>query len=396
IDIYAVGLLAYELLTGESPFTGPSPAATMAAQLTRVPEPLYQCCPDVPPPLSAIIMQCLAKEPNDRPPTAEALMSALDAITTSSGDVKTASTKVLPSVSNRRRQMTISAGVATVALASAVVVFAYSGRGTRPNAAPSSKAAASGGATAIVPPVIPQPAVPKPATKPAPLQLTAADSLAIAEAVQKRIAREEAIHGRQQVTMFADSIAAVARKVAIDSIIRANLPRGAQMPVFAELGAIPPEWSAKRRVVVTEPRASRNENLNAFGSVVSENIRNALMKRKGYTVVDPDSVALLLTKTRVRTDIERAFKPDLLISTSFAGVGDTMTVLVTARDLRRGGGARVASAKFAVNNAEVVVPELVSNLVKQIESMRLTAIRVNPAANFQFREFKKDSFMTKR
>src|SRR6476620_7564652 len=96
IDIYAVGLLAYELLTGVSPFTGPSPQATMAAQLPRDPEPLDQCCPDVAPPLSAIIMQCLAKDPDHRPPTAEALMTALDAITTSSGEIKTAATKVLP------------------------------------------------------------------------------------------------------------------------------------------------------------------------------------------------------------------------------------------------------------------------------------------------------------
>ncbi len=39
IDIYAVGLLAYELVTGESPFTGPSPRETLAAQLTRDPKP---------------------------------------------------------------------------------------------------------------------------------------------------------------------------------------------------------------------------------------------------------------------------------------------------------------------------------------------------------------------
>src|SRR5215213_8582472 len=120
IDIYAVGLLAYELLIGESPFTGPSPAATMAAQLTRIPEPLYQCCPDVPQPLSAIIMQCLAKEPDQRPPTAEALMAALDSITNRSGEIKTA-TPVLPAVSNRRRQMAIGAGVAALALVSAAV-----------------------------------------------------------------------------------------------------------------------------------------------------------------------------------------------------------------------------------------------------------------------------------
>src|SRR5690349_6107476 len=42
IDIYAVGLLAYELVTGESPFTGPSPRETLAAQLTRDPKPLHE------------------------------------------------------------------------------------------------------------------------------------------------------------------------------------------------------------------------------------------------------------------------------------------------------------------------------------------------------------------
>ena len=42
IDIYAVGLLAYELVTGVSPFTGPSPRETLAAQLTRDPKPLHE------------------------------------------------------------------------------------------------------------------------------------------------------------------------------------------------------------------------------------------------------------------------------------------------------------------------------------------------------------------
>src|SRR5688572_27254881 len=40
LDLYAVGLLAYELLTGVQPFAESSPQATMAAQLTRMPEPL--------------------------------------------------------------------------------------------------------------------------------------------------------------------------------------------------------------------------------------------------------------------------------------------------------------------------------------------------------------------
>ena len=69
MDIYAVGLLAYELLTGVSPFTGPSPRETLAAQLTRDPKPLHEVSPEIPRSLSALIMRCLAKDPAARPQT---------------------------------------------------------------------------------------------------------------------------------------------------------------------------------------------------------------------------------------------------------------------------------------------------------------------------------------
>src|SRR5215831_13469197 len=67
IDIYAVGLLAYELLTGVSPFTGASPRETLAAQLTRDPAPLHEVAPGVPRNVSALVMRCLAKDPAQRP-----------------------------------------------------------------------------------------------------------------------------------------------------------------------------------------------------------------------------------------------------------------------------------------------------------------------------------------
>src|ERR1043166_7042836 len=81
IDLYAVGLLAYELLTGESPFAGPSPRETMAAQLTRDPAPLHEVNPTVPPALSALIMRLLAKDPDQRPANAEAVLEELDGMT---------------------------------------------------------------------------------------------------------------------------------------------------------------------------------------------------------------------------------------------------------------------------------------------------------------------------
>ncbi len=80
VDIYAVGLLAYEMITGASPFSSKSPTATMTAQLTRVPDPLHLARPDVPPALSALIQRCLAKSPDDRPKDAKEVLDDLDRI----------------------------------------------------------------------------------------------------------------------------------------------------------------------------------------------------------------------------------------------------------------------------------------------------------------------------
>ncbi|MFI5312158.1 MAG: protein kinase, partial [Gemmatimonadales bacterium] len=86
MDIYAVGLLAYELLTGEAPFSEPSPQETMAAQLTRDPAPIDRTRADVPPALTALVMKCLAKNPANRPATASELLAGLDALSLLSGD----------------------------------------------------------------------------------------------------------------------------------------------------------------------------------------------------------------------------------------------------------------------------------------------------------------------
>src|SRR2546430_10749733 len=73
-DIYAVGALGYEMLTGRPPFTGASPQAVLAAQGTLAPEPVTQHRDSVPPALAGVIMQCLAKHPADRLQSAEALL----------------------------------------------------------------------------------------------------------------------------------------------------------------------------------------------------------------------------------------------------------------------------------------------------------------------------------
>ncbi|HEY3257477.1 MAG TPA: serine/threonine-protein kinase, partial [Gemmatimonadaceae bacterium] len=190
MDLYAVGLLAYELLSGESPFTGPSPQATLTAQLTHDPEPIYKMRPDVPPELSAVIMRCLAKQPEDRPQSAAALLAELEEATTPSGGVGTASMRSVGDARRSRRSRIMTA-------AALVVVFAAGLFASRSSAA-RSKASEARRSDSVAAVVKKSAETPAPAVVPAQPKrgaMTHEDSLAIAEAVRKGLADAEAASG---------------------------------------------------------------------------------------------------------------------------------------------------------------------------------------------------------
>jgi len=65
-DLYAVGLLLYEMLTGHPPFDGADSYAVGYKHVHEQPAPPEQSRRDVPPGLSAVVMRCLAKQPGDR------------------------------------------------------------------------------------------------------------------------------------------------------------------------------------------------------------------------------------------------------------------------------------------------------------------------------------------
>jgi eukaryotic-like serine/threonine-protein kinase len=77
-DLYALGIVAYEMLVGAPPFQGRSPQALLAAQLTELPRPISQRRYGVPAALERLIMQCLEKNPADRPRNAADIVRALD------------------------------------------------------------------------------------------------------------------------------------------------------------------------------------------------------------------------------------------------------------------------------------------------------------------------------
>jgi serine/threonine-protein kinase len=78
-DLYSVGALAYFLLTGRPPFAGRSSVKMLAAHLYEEPEPLSARRTDVPRDLEAVVLRCLAKNPEARFPDAESLDAALAA-----------------------------------------------------------------------------------------------------------------------------------------------------------------------------------------------------------------------------------------------------------------------------------------------------------------------------
>ena len=81
-DVYAVGALAYEMLSGRPPFTATTLQGLLAAQITRAPEPLTQHRSTVPAALNELVMRCLHKKPADRWQHAEEILPHLDAMLT--------------------------------------------------------------------------------------------------------------------------------------------------------------------------------------------------------------------------------------------------------------------------------------------------------------------------
>ncbi len=76
-DLYSVGVVLYELLTGAVPFEGDSAVAIAFKQVSAAPRPPSELNPAIPPSLDAVVMRALAKDPAARYASADELISAL-------------------------------------------------------------------------------------------------------------------------------------------------------------------------------------------------------------------------------------------------------------------------------------------------------------------------------
>jgi Tol biopolymer transport system component len=103
-DIWAMGLILYEMLSGRRPFQSPSQAGLIAAILERTPTPLATLAPGCPPGLIRLVDRCLVKDPDDRWQSARDLMHELRELAGSTG--APVSSVVMPPASGSMPAMT--------------------------------------------------------------------------------------------------------------------------------------------------------------------------------------------------------------------------------------------------------------------------------------------------
>ena len=432
VDLYAVGLLAYELLTGQSPFAATTAQGVLAAVLTRDPKPLHEVRKEVPRKLSTIIMSCLSKIPGGRPPNAEALLDSLDMIATSSGEIRTREHKVprrtttpivaMPAVSLPAEPTPVATPVLTPAATAPPIVVpmpmpTYAEEPPRRRRSPlllvgGLLAIGTAAAAAVMiwkkpdvtSPVTIEPpkaanASPAPASPNVVAQVAPVDSMAIVAAITQRLAAEAEAKAKAKgnsAPVNADSLKRVVQRQIADSMAKANAkakqlaaaaaaatPSSAPAtttaapepaPVAAAPAPPPPPASGKKRLAITGPRDTSQPVLNAFTNQFIQALRASLDAGDSFDPIDQDEVRSAFSQAGSRDAAAKILKPDVMVWPGYTGTGDTVNVVVTVWDMRSNSsyGIRVTSSKIVPSNPENYLGALVQSVMKQLNDLDRT------------------------
>ena len=151
-DVYSLGCVLYEVLTGEVPFRRDQDAAMMFAHLMSAPPTATEANPELPGAIDAVVARAMAKRPEDRYPTAgELIADARSALGVPSGEFA-----IVPGAppSKARRPKWLVPGLAAVlaAMIATTAVLVATRGGTPPHATPSGPLTVTGNAAGVIDP----------------------------------------------------------------------------------------------------------------------------------------------------------------------------------------------------------------------------------------------------
>ena len=396
IDLYAVGLLAYELLAGKSPFASKSPTETMAAQFTREPPPLETIRDDVPPALASLVRRLLAKRAEDRPADARQVLAALESIAVPAGPATPTESVHAHRPGGRRLKTAAWVALAVLAFAAAGIGGAIAasrhitsslfGGGSGGADVPASTATI-GTDTLVLndsAPALVLRTPPASSGAEEPRRLTRADSIAIAEAVRAELAKAgaplppasppapragEPGEPAERLEAEAERRAAQLQRHFIDSVLRSSMAEASRTvprvysfrtapsaPSPPPPGMTPEQWSKVRaaesvglearqmvRVEVGRSGARRvllaasHEDEPALAKLSASVIRSFRSMLRDEHRYEPVSPAAARAAASAAGNLEMAaarMGAELVTTVDLIGVpGDSVVVLIKLRDL---------------------------------------------------------------
>ena len=377
VDLYAAGLLAYELLSGTSPFTGTTPQETMAAQLTRTPDPLHEVRDDVPPELSAVIERALRKAPEQRFPTARAMLEELERVTTPRGAVFTGSAPRRDALGRGPRFAAMLAAAAVIGITTMMFV-----RGEEP---PPASADSSGAAAAPAAAQLPaadsvltlgDTSGPAPVSGArAPVVLTYEDSVAIARAMQRRANSTRPIDPESLKVVFQRALSDSALRVAeairkqVQGLQAEGWARDMQTRVLVA-PQLPPAPAEQRRLVVSDfVDGTTTQQLTPALRVLADSIRAGLARETAIEVVDGEKTRSVTDHVPSHAAAGYTLRADLMVTGHAIRRDDQLVVQALVSDLRSGRVHQATSDRVSPDDPMAALPSLLRRLRPRVEAM---------------------------